>query len=496
MKQRNNKSQTPVYQEFGKLPPQALDLEEAIIGGCMLEKGKFAEVREVLTDEDFYKDTNAMIFRAMDRLNKRMDPIDILTVINELRASEEIDIVGGPYAITLITQRVGSAANVLYHAKIVKEKFIQRHLIKTSQELARDSWVENADPLALLAVHQKELDRLYQMIISGSEVTWNDQVLDAYREMQKLKEGGKPISGLPTGFPIKDKITSGRVGGTLTIVGARPSMGKTTYMLQEITNVVMTGKHHVGVFSLESKSKGFIIKLLSNMTSIDNRILKNGLYDDDQMVDIAEAAEHLAKLGVHLEDKPGVHIDRIRALAQVWKKKYNIQALYLDYLQLVEGEKAPFGGNRDLEIGSVSRGLKKISMELDIPVIALCQLSRKVDDRKPAPIPIMSDLRESGNIEQDADVVEFLYRPDYYTENPTDVHNNSLKGLVEIGVAKNRDGALDKTYVKFIKEFSRMNEIDTMNHFEQDGYSVSVDKSIVRDPSQGFTRDPEEDAPF
>jgi replicative DNA helicase len=482
---------------YGKIPPQAIEIEDAIIGACLLEKGAIDLAKRQINSDCFYSPKNQLIFIAMEELNKKSSPIDILTVTNQLKQDGKLDEVGGPFAITQITNRVAGAANMEYHCKIVLEKYILRTIITESTILQQEAFTDSLDPLEMLSETSKALDRLYQMILNSKEVTFKEQVIDAHRQIMNAKQGGKSVFGLETGFPIHDLITSGRIPGTLTILGARPSMGKTTRMLQEVYNIAIKQNKPVGVASLETPAASFIMKFLSNMTSIDNRAIRNGQYDSKHDETVSRAAEELAKKNIFLCDDGNIHIDKLRAKALVWKKKYGIVALYVDYLQLITGDKPSFGGNRDQEIGSISRGLKRIAMDLSIPVIALSQLSRTVDARKPKPIPLLSDLRESGNIEQDADVVEFLYRPDYYEEDPVDGHNRSLKGLVQSFIAKNRDGALDSTYNRFIKEYSRFEEVDVEKYFEDPTYITGKQNPIIRNPSEpNYTIDPDEDTPF
>jgi len=480
--------------QFGKLPPQAIEMEEVVIGTCMLERSAFEKVVMILKNDCFYKDSNMKIFMAMEKLYRKSDPIDILSVINTLKEMGELDAVGGPFAITELTKRVGSSANIEYQSRIVFQKFIQREIIRESSELIKKSYGDTeVDAVELLADTQGRLDKIQQMIISGSEMNFDKQVQQTLQDIEHAKDSGKLIQGLSTGFAIHDRITSGRVNGTLIIIAGRPGMGKTTLALQECVNLAITGNVPVGIFSLEAIYKQFVRKFISNMTKIHGNSVRNGRLDEDQLARVRLAAELLSKRNIYLRDIPNMHIDEMKAQARLWKKKYKIEALYLDYLQLMKGgnPSTSKSGNREQEISHISRSLKGLSMELDIPVIALSQLSRAVEGRGGEKRPQLSDLRESGSIEQDADVVEFVYRPEYYgiTE---DEDGKPTKGVAERIIAKNRDGALDSTFCTFTPEISRFEEIDTMNTIVT--ATVKPENSLNRDITK--SRYKEEEPPF
>jgi len=478
---------------LGKIPPQAIDFEEAILGACMLEKGAFEKAAYILKEDCFYKDNNRLIFMAMDKLYRKNDPIDILSVINTLKEMGEIDVIGGPLAITQLTGRVGSGANIEYHSRIVFQKFIQREIIRESSVLIQKAYEDTeVDAVDLLASAQGRLDDIQQMIVSGSEMGFDKQVQKTVEEIEQAKSSGLLMQGLPTGFPIYDRITGGRSKGTFIIVAARPGMGKTTLMLQEAANLAVSGNHKVAIFSLEAPYKQFIRKFLSNMTKISGSNIRNGRLDDHDMEKVKLAAEILSKRNIYLRDVSSLHIDELKSQLRLWKKKYGIAAAYIDYLQLMKGASSKRKGeNLEQEISNISQSLKSLAMELDMPIIALSQLSRAVEGRGGEKRPQLSDLRNSGSLEQDADIVELIYRPEYYGIE-FDENNESTKGKAERIIAKNRDGSLDSTFCLFTPVYSRYEEIDTMNTIVT--ATVKPENSLNRDITK--SRYKEEEPPF
>jgi len=478
---------------LGKIPPQAIDIEEGIIGACMLERGAYEKVSRILKSDCFYKDGHTKIFLAMEKLHRKSDPIDILSVSNTLKEMGELDSIGGPFAITQITNRVSSAANIEYWSRIVFQKYIQREIIRESSELIERSYEDSeVDAVDLLAKAQGRLEGIQQRMILGKEVGFGEQVENTVRDIEKARSSGKLIPGLSTGFPIHDRITGGRSNGTLVIIAGRPGMGKTTLALQEAINLAITGNVPVGIFSLEAIYKQFIRKFISNMTKIHGSSIRNGRIDDHQLEKVKLAAEILSKKNIYLRDIPDLHIDELKSQARIWKKKYKIEAIYIDYLQLMKGaHSSGKGSNREQEVSHISRSLKGLSMELDIPIISLSQLSRAVEGRGGEKRPGLSDLRESGSLEQDADVVEFVYRPEYYgiTE---DSEGKSTKGMAERIIAKNRDGATDSTFCVFTPEISRFEEIDTMSEV---CVQTKPENSLNRDITQSRYNQ-EQDTPF
>lgn len=436
---------------YGKVPPQSKDIEEVVIGAIMLEKDVFDTAATILKKECFYVDAHQRIFASMQSLQQKNQPIDIRTVIEELKTREDLEVVGGPYFVTRLTNAVASTANMEAYCRIILQKFLQRELIRISGEIIGEAYEDSTDVFDLL---DKAEERILSVgnHISGESVQIDSVLVKAMTKIGEWREQDSAITGVPSGFATLDKSTRGWQNGDLIIVAARPSVGKTAFAL----NLVKAAAKEVpvAVWSLEMAAVQLILRMLAAESEINLHKIQTGRLDDDQMKTLySKGVQSLSGKRIYFDDNPGLNLFTIRAKARRMKKKNNIGLIIIDYLQLMEGhgdEK-----NREREIAKISRGLKLLAKELGVPIIALSQLSREVEKRKGG-IPQLSDLRESGAIEQDADVIMFLW-------GPTDEDVESDAGLITkryLRIAKQRNGVLVKMDLDFRNEIQLMTETE------------------------------------
>jgi len=430
----------------GKIQPQAIDLEEAVLGAMMIDKKGLDEVVDILNPDIFYKPDHQVIFRAILNLFENTEPIDILTVSNELRRMGELDAAGGDYYLVQLSQKISSSAHVEFHARIIIQKYIQRELIRVSGEIIHDSYDETIDVLDLIDGAENKLFEITNGNFNkGAETAQSlvRQALDNIQEMGK-KEG---LSGVPSGFTKVDKVTNGWHPADLVIIAARPGMGKTAFVLSMAKNMAITHNKAVALFSLEMSNVQLITRLIASETGISSEKLKKGNLAQHEWQQLNTKVKTLENAPIYIDDTPALSIFDLRAKARRLKSQFDIQIIVIDYLQLMTaGGK---GGNREQEISTISRNLKAIAKELNIPVIALSQLSRAVESRGGDKRPMLSDLRESGAIEQDADIVSFIYRPEYYGITEWEDGSNT-DGQGELIIAKHRNGSLEDVRLKFI----------------------------------------------
>lgn len=431
---------------FGKVQPQACDIEEIVIGAALLEKEGMQSAILTLQPHYFYRSTHVTIFRAMVNLFKAQKPVDILTVVQELKRTSELDNVGGAFFISELTNRVSSAANIEYHAKIIHEKFIQRELIRISSEIIKESYEDTTDVLDALRNRIRELGIVYETVVNQHNKSWSASVEEAHQAILTATESDSHLSGLSTGFTKRDSITNGRVPGDLIIMAARPSMGKSMSMNQEALHAALILNEPIAIFSLEVVIKQAVINFLANLSRINSTNLRRGILTTADKINLENEVRKLAGANIHFYDSFGMSITEFQAICRVLKERFKITRVFADYIQLFSGERK---GNREQEISSISRGMKSTAKELDVPVIALSQLSREVDKRSDKR-PVLSDLRDGGAIEQDADVVEFLYSPSYY--GIKEENGRSTDGMIMRLIAKNRNGPLGKTIDRIYKE--------------------------------------------
>lgn len=424
--------------EIGKLPPQSIELEEAVLGAMLLENEALETVLPILKKESFYKEKNGLIYQAMLNLYKSNSPIDILTVTSELRKNGNLEMVGGSYAVSALTNRIASSANVEFHARIVEQNFMKRELIRIGTSAIKEAYDDSSDIFDLLENIDKELLTVTNDISSNSAEnikTIKDRVIDKSKEV--LKNGTQ--SGIPSSIQKLNEITNGWQNGDLIILGGRPSMGKTSLAIDFLLHPALNGKKTV-LFSLETSKEKIASRIMSHVSEMKLQNISNSKLNLLDITNLEENTTILNNIGLFIDDTPGLTSTQLRSKARRLKKLQGIELIVIDYLQLMElGGKSKM--NREQEISTISRGLKKLSKELGIPIIALSQLSRKVEER-PSRKPQLSDLRESGSIEQDADMIMFAFRPEYYGFNEYEVGgtNWDAKDLMIIIVAKFKDG--------------------------------------------------------
>src|SRR5215203_908106 len=446
---KKNRRKTPLDLStmiYGKVPPQAKDLEEAVLGAIMLEKKAFDAVVEILKPECFYVDAHQRIYRAMQGLANKSQPIDILTVVEELRTREELDLVGGPYFVTKLTNSVVSSANIEAHSRIVLQKFIQRELIRISGEIIADAYEDSTDVFDLLDQAESKIYEVTSSHLRNNYETIDSVLVKTIQRIEDLRHKNEDITGVPTGFKNLDRITYGWQPTDLIILAARPSVGKTAMALNLARNAALhpTKPTPVAVFSLEMSAGQLVQRILSAESEIWLEKIARGKMEEHEMKQLyARGIQRLAQAPIFIDDTPALNIFELRAKCRRLKNKHNIGMVIIDYLQLMSGGGENRNSNREQEISKISRDLKGLAKELSIPIIALSQLSREVEKRKEGnKMPQLSDLRESGAIEQDADMVMFLYRPEYYDITSNEM-GESNRGETHVRIAKHRNGSLE-----------------------------------------------------
>lgn len=439
--------------DHGRVPPQAVDLEEAVLGAIMLEKDALTAVIDLLKPDAFYKEAHQVIFLAITHLFNKSEPVDILTVVNQLKSDGKLDLVGGAYYISQLTNRVASSANVEYHARIILQKFIQRELIRVSSEIIKDAYEDTTDVFDLLDRAEKNLFEVSEQNIRRQQGEMNQLMQDAIRDIEVAKDSDTKMRGIPSGFTELDRITNGFQKSDLLILASRPGMGKTALALTLARNMAVDHNTPIAIFSLEMSSVQLVTRLISAETQLSSDKLRKGDLQDFEWQQLNTKIRKLEDAKIFIDDTPALTIFELRAKCRRLKAQNDIQMIFIDYLQLMVGTQDN-KGNREQEISQISRSLKALAKELDVPVMALSQLSRAVETRAGDKKPILSDLRESGAIEQDADIVIFIYRPEYYgiTEDDKD---NDLTGQAIINIAKHRNGALGDVRLRFIKDFAK-----------------------------------------
>ncbi|MCG3164563.1 MAG: Replicative DNA helicase [Bacteroidia bacterium] len=461
--------------ELGKLPPQAIDLEEAVLGALMLEKDALNDVIEILKPESFYKHEHQKIYTAIVNLFNATQPVDILTVTQELKKKGELELVGGPYYITKLTNRVASSANAEFHARIIAQKFIQRELIRVSGEIYNNAFEDTTDVFDLLDKAETELFGIAEGNIRKNYDQMSSLLYDAVKEIEKAKNNDGHLTGVPSGFTALDRVTAGWQKSDLIIIAARPGMGKTAFVLSMARNIAVDFKKPIALFSLEMSSLQLVNRLISSETELPADKLRRGQLEEHEWQQLQSKITPLADAPLFIDDTPALSVFELRAKCRRLKAQHDVSMIIIDYLQLMQSGSESKNGNREQEISMISRSLKSIAKELEIPVIALSQLSRQVETRSGDKRPQLSDLRESGAIEQDADIVLFLYRPEYY-KMETFINGDPAAGQGEVIIAKHRNGSLEDVRLKFIGRLAKFTNNDDMESFNpQAGISNSTD---------------------
>ncbi|TXD81261.1 replicative DNA helicase [Subsaximicrobium wynnwilliamsii] len=451
---------TLINLERGKIPPQAIDLEEVVLGAMMIDKKGVDEVIDILSPDAFYKDAHKHIFEAIFKLFENSEPVDLLTVSSQLKKDAKLDLVGGDFYLISLTQRVSSSAHIEFHARIILQKFIQRSLIKISNEIIEEAYDETKDVFDLLDNAEAKLYEVTQGNVKKSTESAQSLVIQAKKKIEEIsnQEG---MSGIPSGFTKLDRLTSGWQPSDLIIVAARPGMGKTALTLTMARNIAVNSNIPVAFFSLEMSSVQLITRLISSETGLSSEKLRTGKLEKHEWEQLNVKVKTLEKAPLYIDDTPSLSIFDLRAKARRLASQFGIKMIVIDYLQLMTAGGSQKGGNREQEISTISRNLKALAKELSIPVIALSQLSRAVETRGGSKRPLLSDLRESGAIEQDADIVSFIYRPEYYKiEEWDDDERSPTEGQGEFIVAKHRNGGLENIRLKFIGHLGKFDNLD------------------------------------
>lgn len=474
----------------GKTPPQAIELEESVLGALMLDQNALNSTIEILHPEYFYKPEHQVIFSAILHLFEASQPVDILTVIERLRLDGALEAAGGAYYVSQLTNHVVSAAHIEYHAHVLSEKYFQRELIRICTEVITEAYDESSDILTLLDNTEQRLMDINDHNFRSDYRTMDSLVYEAVQEIKKVQESDTECVGIPTGFEELDRITAGFQPGTLIILAARPAMGKTALALTMARNMAIDFRKPVAFFSLEMTGIDLVKRLITSETDIPgDKLKKGGLAAWEQEI-LASRTQLLNDAPIYIDDTPGLSIFELRAKCRRLKQKYDIQMVFIDYLQLMTGGgDSSRSGNREQEISYISRQLKSLSKELNIPILALAQLSRAVETRGGDKKPILSDLRESGAIEQDADIVSFIYRPEYYGYTEPD-EKGPTRGMADVIIAKHRSGSTDSVRLKFVAKFTRFENVKTIapdsyamgipanEHFDQGSSTITIDSSI------------------
>jgi replicative DNA helicase len=456
---------TGIDDNLRKVPPQNLDAESSVLGGILLENEAVNQVVELLRPEDFYRESHRKVFRAIVELSDRSDPVDLITLSDCLKSRGELEAVGGTAYLASLADFVPTAANITHYARIVREKSILRSLISTATEIATRGYEEQGNVEEFLDSAEKVIFDISEKKIKASFVAVGDMIKDTLKTVEKLYERKEMVTGVPTGFDDLDKLTAGLQPAELIIVAGRPGMGKTAFALNIAANAAFTGAG-VALFSLEMAKEQLVLRMLCSEARVDSSKVRSGYLGERDFPQLAKAAGRLHEAPIYIDDTPAISVLELRAKARrlVRDRSKKIGLIIVDYLQLMRGMGT--ASNREQEISEISRSLKALAKELSVPVIALSQLNRRVEDRSDRR-PMMADLRESGAIEQDSDVIMFIYRDEVYNKS-----DESKKGLAEIIVAKQRNGPIDTVTLTFLNLYTRFE-----NYTERDELEYSYDEA-------------------
>ena len=471
--------------DLGKLPPQALDLEESVLGALMLEKDALTNVIDILKPENFYKDANKEIYQSIIDLFNDSEPIDLLTVTSQLKKNGKLEYVGGSFYVTQLTTRVNSASNIEYHARIILEQSIKRQLIEVSGEVQKEAYEDTTDVFDLLDNTEQSLFDISESHIRKNYSQVKGLMKEAIDELQAKKTRKDGITGVPSGFIDLDNITSGWQPSDLVIIAGRPSMGKTAFVLSMMRNASIDHEMPIALFSLEMSSLQIVNRLISSEAELDSDKIKKGNLKDYEWQQLLHKTDQLNNAKIFIDDTPALSILELRAKSRRLKSQHDIQCIIVDYLQLMSGEYGKSSGNREQEIASISRSLKAIAKELNVPVLALSQLSRAVETRGGDKRPVLSDLRESGSIEQDADMVLFIYRADRY-DITEDEDGNLTAGVAEVLLRKNRNGPTGKVKLKFIERFAKFADLSSNDEMTTNKFQSKANGNFNSEKNDPF----------
>lgn len=490
----------------GNKPPQATELEEAVLGALILDANALNTAIDLLHEEFFYKPEHKTVFHAIQKLFEQNQPVDLLTVTNQLRQSGELEAAGGAFLLTELTSHITSAAHIEYYARVLSEKYISRELIRISTETISSAYDETTDVVDLLDKTEGQIMDINEKNFRTDYHPIGDLVHEAHEQILETVEKQGDSVGLPSGFVELDRMTAGFQPGTLVILAARPAMGKTAFALSMARNMAVDQKKAVAFFSLEMTGVELAMRLISGEAQIPGDKLKRGELAPYERVQLEQRTQSLHDAKIFIDDTPQLTIYELRAKCRRLKDHHDIQMVFIDYLQLMTAGNDAMNrnGNREQEISTISRQLKALSKELRIPVLAMSQLSRAVETRGGEKKPMLSDLRESGAIEQDADIVMFIYRPEYYGILEDD--KGSTAGMADIILAKHRSGGVGEARLRFVGKYARFENRELVDASQfagsmpqgggfEGGSTVIVNSKINHD-REPFGMGPDEDAPF
>ncbi|PIC69804.1 replicative DNA helicase [Sporosarcina sp. P16b] len=449
-------------QMIERTPPHNNEAEQSVLGAIFLEPQALITASEILLPEDFYRIAHKKIFETMLILNDRGQPVDLVTIAEELKVKNELEDVGGISYITELANAVPTAANIVYYANIVDEKALLRRLIRVATDIVEDGYTREDEVEALLGEAEKKMMEVSNRKNAGDFRHIKDVLVETYDNIELLHTRKGDVTGIPTGFRDLDKITAGFQRNDLIIVAARPSVGKTAFALNVAQNVATKTEENVAIFSLEMGAEQLVMRMLCAEGNIDAQVLRTGNLEADDWRKLTMAMGSLSNAGIFIDDTPGLRVNEIRSKCRRLQQEHGLGMVMIDYMQLIMGS-GRGSDNRQQEVSEISRSLKGLARELKIPVIALSQLSRGVEQRQDKR-PMMSDLRESGSIEQDADIVSFLYREDYYDKE------TEMQNMIEIIIAKQRNGPTGTVTLAFAKEYNKFLNIDWSQHESPPSY--------------------------
>lgn len=452
---------------LGKVPPQALDLEEVVLGALLIDKDSLSKVSDFLRVEAFYSEKHQHIYKAILSLFSKSEPVDLRTVVNELRLSGKLEVVGGPFYVSELTFKIQSSVNIEHHARLLVQYALKRTLISVSSEIQTSSFDDTKDVFHILDHAQQQLFEVSEQMQKKNFLPSEGLVALALKEIEEKRKHKDGLTGVPSGFTSLDRLTSGWQNSDLVIIAARPAMGKTAFVLSTARNAAVEHGRSVAVFSLEMSNVQLMLRLISSEAEIESEKIKKGRLEDYEWVQLSKKAGNLAKAKIFIDDTPALSVLELRSKCRRLKSQHNVELIIIDYLQLMSGDTGSksASGNREQEIAYISRSLKGLAKELNVPVLALSQLSRATESRGGSKIPMLSDLRESGSIEQDADMVMFIHRPEYYglTE---DEDGMPVAGVGNIIVAKHRNGPVDTVKLRYVGKFTKFADFEDAGGFE------------------------------
>ncbi|MBP6065706.1 replicative DNA helicase [Bacteroides sp.] len=456
----NSKPKAQPISDYGRIQPQALELEEAVLGALMIEKDAYSQVSEILRPDSFYERRHQLIYSAITDLAINQKPVDILTVKEQLAKRGELDEVGGPFYITQLSSKVASSAHIEYHARIIAQKYLARELITFTSNIQGKAFDETLDVDDLMQEAEGKLFEISQQNLKKDYTQINPIIAEAYDLLQKAAARTDGLSGLESGFTKLDKMTAGWQNSDLVIIAARPAMGKTAFVLSMARNIAVNFKHPVALFSLEMSNVQLVNRLIVNVCEIPGEKIKSGQLAAYEWQQLDYKLKDLIDAPLYVDDTPSLSVFELRTKARRLVREHGVKIIIIDYLQLMNASGMSFGSRQE-EVSTISRSLKGLAKELNIPIIALSQLNRGVENREgiEGKRPQLSDLRESGAIEQDADMVCFIHRPEYYKILQDD-RGNDLRGMAEIIIAKHRNGATGDVLLRFKGEFARFQNPD------------------------------------